>query len=431
MGGYLWIINATSKKLNVLGSSSYQMDSWKFKDIPNQTQERFYIEFRDGNSTKPEDDAGEATFQLEDSSCGFKLQACWPYKDGECSLKVNWSGTDLNSYDVFPPVLKSSEICNLGLIRNGSLSLLIIERRITVSVSTYLPEESTSIVSSVATLQPPVCGLWMEHYSGLLGRLTLAEMTLPGTHNSGTYQPVSGLGSLWMKTQDLSLARQLDCGIRCLDLRIGQNSPGNYIICHDKWCTSYSLAQALREVTDFIDGNAKEIVVLDFHRFVNHGRESFDYDQLHRQIASVLSGYCLSPSYAGDTLESIWSRAGQKERIVVAWNASNRDSSFLWAGVNQRWYRDANSLKKLYDLIKNDMQFPPGRMWAACSFLSANLSATPIANARKSSPTISNWYFGGSVFCEKANIISVDFFDKYSNVVQASVIASLLKAGRK
>ena len=80
---------------------------------------------------------------------------------------------------------------------------------------------------------------------------------------------VSDIGSPWIKTQCMSIAQQLHFGIRSLDLRIGQNSPGDYIICHGEWRTNYSLAQALKEVTDFIDNTTKEIVILDFHRFIN------------------------------------------------------------------------------------------------------------------------------------------------------------------
>jgi hypothetical protein len=430
VGGYLWIINATPRKFNLVCCSSYQMTSWEFRDIPSQSQERFYIEFRDGIFTKTADDAGEATFQLEDSSSTFKLQAQWPYKNGECGLKIDWSGTDTNLYGVFPPALHEDGIGKLGWIRNGNLSLLIIEKRTATFVSTCLPDENASIVSSATAIPSPTCGPWMEHYCSLLEKLTLTEMTVPGTHNSGTYQPVSIVGSLWVKTQGFSLAQQLNCGIRCLDLRIGQNSPGDYVICHDTWRTRYSLAKALKEVTEFIDSTTKEIVILDFHRFVNLGREDYDYNQLKQQIASALSGYCLLPRYAGDTLETIWSSTRREQRIVAAWNTSNPDS-YMWPGVNQRWYCNADSLRKLYGFIKSDMQNPPGWMWATCSFLTPSLSSSPKSNAKTANPTITNWYFGGSVFCEKANIISVDFFNKYSNVVQASIVANLLKAGRK
>lgn len=140
----------------------------------------------------------------------------------------------------------------------------------------------------------------------------LTEMTLPGTHDSGTYEPVSVFGMPWIQTQNLSLLDQLNRGIRVLDLRIGQNSPGDYIISHDKWHTKYSLSQALQEVKDFISATDKEIVILDFHRFNQIGDQSFDYDQLKRQVKSSLNGYYLPVSQGqGKTLSEIWKTSGQ------------------------------------------------------------------------------------------------------------------------
>ena len=42
------------------------------------------------------------------------------------------------------------------------------------------------------------------------------------------------LPSQWTRTQYRSLREQLDSGIRVLDLQIGQNSPGYYVIVHDE-----------------------------------------------------------------------------------------------------------------------------------------------------------------------------------------------------
>ncbi len=56
-GGYLWIVNATSKKLIAGSSSSYQMDTWSFEDIASHSKKRFYIEFEDNINTLIEDDA--------------------------------------------------------------------------------------------------------------------------------------------------------------------------------------------------------------------------------------------------------------------------------------------------------------------------------------------------------------------------------------
>ena len=433
MGGYIWIINAVSTVLKLTYQHSYQMDSWSFSDIPSQSMKRFYIEYSQGIFEDWSDDAGEATFMVEGTNEGFQLQARWPYNEGEYGLKVKWIGITGTSskYAVFPPPT-SSDIGKLGWFHNGVLSLMILEKGTKTSVSTSFPG-SGSIVSETSTLPFPITTLyskWMEYYSDLIGKLTLTEMTLPGTHDAGTYEPVSIFGAPWIRTQSLSLSKQLQYGIRVLDLRIGQNSPGDYIIVHDTWRTKYSLNSALTEVTQFIDSTKKEIVVLDFHRFVNLGSGSYDYTQLKSQIQKILSGYYLPVNEgSGKSLQDIWSIPGNK-RVIVAWNTNNPDS-YMWPGVNQRWYQDADNLKKLYEAIKADMQSPPSGMWAACSFMKVSVFNTPLRNAAATDPTITQWYFGGSTFCEKSNIISVDFFDKYTNVVQASIIGSALKAGAK
>ena len=267
-GEHLWIINATSKTLKAVNTISNLMKIWQFSDIPSQSQEKFYIEYSDKTKSR---DAGETTFLLEGTSSSFRVLIDWPNKEGECGLMVDWGGITTGDYHVFPPVLEGERFGKLGWIHNGSLSLLIMENGVATSVSTHLPGED-SIVSSKSTEEfpeAPVYKNWMEHYSGILGKLTLGEMTLPGTHDSGTHKPEFSIAAPWVKMQELSLAQQLGNGIRVLDWRIGQKSPGDYIICHDEWKTSYSLAEALKEVIDFIDGSSKEIVILDFHWLLN------------------------------------------------------------------------------------------------------------------------------------------------------------------
>ena len=435
MGGYLWIVNATSRTLKLTHQHSYQMNSWTFKSIPQQSMERFYIEYNETSLVKTHsDDAGEATFQLDGMNDSFQLQARYPYNTGECGLKVDWSGLISGAtFAVFPPPDQTG-IGELGWFHNGSLSLLVMEKEVSNTVSTILPG-SDSIVSAVTNLPYPLTFLydkWMFYYSDVLGKLTLNEMTLPGTHDSGTSKPKFVPGDLWIRTQALPLVQQLQFGIRVLDLRIGQNSPGDYLIVHDIWRTDYTLEAALKEITDFVDNDAtnKEIVVLDFHRFVNLGEGSYDYKELKAQIRSHLDGYLLSVENGHEKpLEQIWQNCG-KARVVVAWNTSDPDT-YMWPGVNQRWYNNADSKVKLYEAIKEDMLNPPSGFWAACSFLESSALHPPKDNAVDTDPTIKQWYFGGSDFCEKANIISVDFFREHTNVVQASIIGSLLKAGAK
>ena len=422
-GGYLWIINASSKLFKMTSLQNYKMVTWNFSDILPQTMKRFYIEY--GTDIHQ---SGNVTFQLDGEDEEFEIQICWPYNNSQCGIKVNWKTLDIIKHEVFPPFSQGE----LGWINNGYLSILVLEKGLKTTVNTNEPDTS-SIVDQTDAISLPktfIDSQWMDYYSNILGRLTLTEMTLPGTHDSGTYHPLNNFTKPLTKTQDISLNAQLNRGIRVLDLRIGQNKPGDYVIVHDVFRTNYTLKEALKEVADFIDSTSKEIVVLDFHRFINLGEGSFDYYQLKRQIKSYLSGYYLHVSQGKDKpLKDIWPSIG-KNRVVVAWNTNSLDS-YMWPGVAQSWYQNATTITELYDAIKKDMADIHSGMWATCSFTATSSVNTPRVIAVKLYPTITRWYYGGSKWCEKANIISVDFFSEYTNIIQASIISSLMKAGAK
>ena len=481
---YLWMVNRTSKVLQLASQHNYQVKSWCFKNVVADSQQCFYIE---GDSsffqTHTEGIIGTADFQLESAHQHFQLQAVWT-KDGGCSLQVDWSDTDTSRFAVFPPPPRNSSVGQLGwswgsagssLPRRGqagTLCVLIQEKRQTVPLppdctpvidrepqpNVTLPTSATTaglstssdsldaptdvpqssvpqeVMAEAVTVVAPM-NQWMECYCDVLKELILTEMTLPGTHNSGTYRPVAKYPvSLFVRTQSMSLRDQLNLGIRALDLRIGQNSPGNYIISHDQFRTQYSLSDALQEIVDFISATGKEIVILDFHRFNNLGQGDFDFNQLKAQVKNSLDGYCLLPNSQGHTLGEIWQTCGQ-QRIVVAWNNDQScDSTYMWPGVKQSWYRGADTIDKLYSAIEDDMRNPPdNRMWSAGVFLTPCIRTRfqPIKNAKLLNPTIDNWFHGCATWTQKANIITTNFCQSFNHTVQACVCASILKAGCK
>lgn len=74
-------------------------------------------------------------------------------------------------------------------------------------------------------------------------------------------------------TQDESIYNQLVYGIRYLDIRVGYyNLSGlteNLWVVHDLYRTELTLRSAVEQVKEFLKAAPKEIVILDFHRFVN------------------------------------------------------------------------------------------------------------------------------------------------------------------
>ncbi len=411
----LWIINATSKNLKLTGVHSTLMNQWSFTDIQAQSQSNFAIEFKQSGSGAKAD----VTFQLEGTNTRFQLQAS--DATGQ-QLQVDWSSTDPRQYTVFPPLITGATAARVRWLQNGTACVLIQDK------PALLP--SPSQLSNLGTQ-------WMEHYSDVIHNLTLTEMCIPGTHDSGTYQPDFVLGREWIRTQILSLRNQLNLGIRSLDLRIGQNKPGDYIITHDTWKTKYSLSQALTEVVDFIKATKVEIVILDFHRFniLNKG-SSFDFDQLKAQVKSTLGGYFVpAPEGVGKTLFELWHRPNAaQERIIITWNDDGSiDCSYMWPGVDQHWYSTADSQDKLFTSLSTDFTDPPPRdkMWASCVFRTASVFQTPFVNAKDLRGKVDSWFYGCADWSLKANILMTDFCPDYNNVIHAAICASLLNGNKK
>lgn len=136
---------------------------------------------------------------------------------------------------------------------------------------------------------------WMGQDMAFIGNKRLADIAIPGTHDSGTAR-VSGLLSSTAKTQTQSIGQQLQDGIRYLDLRVLGVDPNSfrfildqvnktnyyaelpcpaitdYYIYHNSDynkianLTSYRLNEALSDIKAFVSNpfNTNEVVILDF-----------------------------------------------------------------------------------------------------------------------------------------------------------------------
>ena len=411
----LWIVNATGSTLKRADVHSTHMNQWYFNDISPNSKQSCTVEF----DSDPTGAKADALYQINDG-VSFKIQAQYYTDSRGRQLQVDWSNIDTRQYTVFPPPVSGSTLSTIGWIDSGTLCVLIQTKKAALPTPPQLATLGTQ---------------WMEYYSDVLGDLTLTEMCVPGTHDSGTYKPEFILGREWIRTQSLSLRDQLNMGIRSLDLRIGQTSPGNYIITHDTWKTSYTLSQALKEVTDFIQATKKEIVVLDFHRFNNLGSGNFDFDQLKAQVKSCLQGFFIpAPEGVGNTLSQLWQRpTSAQERVAITWNNGSIDPSYMWPGVDQHWYSAADSQDKLYSALTTDFSSPPPRdtMWGSCVFRTVSVLQTPFVNAKALKGTIDSWFYGCSDWSLKANILMTDFCPDFNNVIQSSICACLLNGGKK
>jgi 1-phosphatidylinositol phosphodiesterase len=103
---------------------------------------------------------------------------------------------------------------------------------------------------------------WMKYVDG---NLTLSELTIPGTHDTGTFR-LQSLGPA--KCQELKLSEQLQAGIRFLDIRVakGDKNDGVLWLYHGKPPLGVPLNVTFAAIADycygFLEANPSETILM-------------------------------------------------------------------------------------------------------------------------------------------------------------------------
>jgi len=94
----------------------------------------------------------------------------------------------------------------------------------------------------------------------------LSNITIPGTHNSMTYSlgdvPIGGVEG-WAQNQYASLEDQLRMGVRFLDIRL-RHVGDHFAIHHGEFYTGYNFGDVLDVVTEFLDKNENETILISY-----------------------------------------------------------------------------------------------------------------------------------------------------------------------
>lgn len=123
---------------------------------------------------------------------------------------------------------------------------------------------------------------WMSNTN--VQRRRLFNLTLPGTHNSGSYDFVGehaivGVGlAFGIQCQHLSIDRQLELGIRAFDLRISWSFKDDLLYCSHGILT-VPLQDVLGQMEAFLESRTKEVIVIQ----AKVDRMSHKLDERHWQ----------------------------------------------------------------------------------------------------------------------------------------------------
>lgn len=122
---------------------------------------------------------------------------------------------------------------------------------------------------------------WMAHEK--VQKRHVFNLTLPGTHNSATYdfqgaRSILGQGlAFGLQTQHLSIYQQLELGVRAFDLRIAYEfNKGILYIEHG--LLTLPLDFVLGQMRDFLEQHSSEVVLV----FAKIGRMSYKLDERYR-----------------------------------------------------------------------------------------------------------------------------------------------------
>ncbi|CBN77702.1 conserved unknown protein [Ectocarpus siliculosus] len=274
---------------------------------------------------------------------------------------------------------------------------------------------------------------WMKTYASALANLKLSEMSLPGTHDSGTAKMHNPVVSPWATTQNLGVLAQLKAGVRVLDLRcgyVGREAQKNdrvqdgIAVVHDKHRTSLSLRKALECIKGFVQAHPSELVLLDFHRFPGLGHGA-PHEKAAAVVLSVLGGeepVMVHPKFRHLPFGRIMSQ--QKGRVGILWNAVEAREPHFWPGVRQAW-TGAESVRSLHDLAEAELGDKNGLLWSLPLVLPAGVPR-PVPHIPEH---LDDWLSAGGVWQDHASIVACDFVEE-TQLVRNCVGACLMKMAR-
>jgi len=120
---------------------------------------------------------------------------------------------------------------------------------------------------------------WMKY---VRDDVLVKNVVMPGSHDAGT----STL--LWLgRTQELTIADQLEVGTRYFDIRTERGEDGELYIYHSS-LRGNLLRPMLESVRDFLKTHSTETVVLDFQHFSDKGNDETDVQSATLALVSEL-----------------------------------------------------------------------------------------------------------------------------------------------
>ena len=127
--------------------------------------------------------------------------------------------------------------------------------------SNNITESNDTVVGEVGSL-PYTQKNWMNKIGD---SSSIADITIPGTHDSGAFYSNDPATEGWVLAQSLNISNQLDLGVRWLDVRVrAQKTDNGYYlgIYHENFYLNLSFDSVLNSAKEFLEANPSETVIV-------------------------------------------------------------------------------------------------------------------------------------------------------------------------
>ncbi|WP_166219654.1 phospholipase [Pseudomonas atagonensis] len=270
---------------------------------------------------------------------------------------------------------------------------------------------------------------WMSNTLDI-NLLKLTEVVWPGTHNCGMDKKAPNYEVLvgnWTTCQNDSFAWQLAQGARAFDIRLGCTAgpvtPVFYF--HHNGLQSHRILDELIDaVTDFLDQNPDEFIVLDFHELAD-GAKPFDYRSLNSLLMRKLGSRLVSPMDAHLTIGQLKAASTSRRIVMAAPSKPGLDFDYFWTRIPHKWsgktFNDVDDLRTLISTSLKDA--PHDRFIWSLSATNYSLLGGP----QHLKSQINDWFNTTRDWVTRCSIISTDFFEE-SEIVRYCWSATSMKA---
>ena len=178
----------------------------------------------------------------------------------------------------------------------------------------------------------------LSQWMGMIKDDTLLKnVVIPGAHDAGT----KGLSYL-AETQDRDTAAMLKCGTRYLDLRVAKTNKGELKIFHGPF-KGVTLNSVLEQITQFLNANPSEALILDFQHFDNGA----ELDTQTKVLATLPCVRCTEENVV-DFVDSL--TLGEiRGKCLILWGDDSADNLVFLRRNNDAGTVENSALQSYYE----------------------------------------------------------------------------------